>query len=126
MLTYQQLQPVAEISRPKGPLRHRGLLLADGRVAHCSPARGEHISSAEDFAAGEDVIIDRQLADTNVVHAAQRIAEALRSPKAYDVVQNNCETFVNRVLGRKAESPQLQGIVILLGVAAFLGFAAAR
>jgi len=53
------LYPAAEVSRQKGLFRHRGLLLSDGRVVHCAPNRGEHISSAEEFSAGKDVTIDR-------------------------------------------------------------------
>jgi len=52
------LYPAAEVSRQKGLFRHRGLLLSDGRVVHCAPNRGEHISSAEEFSAGKDRIVE--------------------------------------------------------------------
>jgi hypothetical protein len=126
MLIQQHLHPVAEVSRQKGLFRHRGILLADGRVMHCSPARGEHLSSAEEFAAGKDVTIDRALTQTEIAPTLRRLLEALASPQAYDAVENNCETFVNRMLGRRPESQTLHAVVAVAGVAALLGLAATR
>jgi hypothetical protein len=123
MFLFHQSYPMAEISRPKGLFRHTGVLLADGRVAHCAPARGEHISSVEEFAAGEDVSIDRELVPDEIQPVMHRIAEALRSPKAYDLLSNNCEMFVNRVFGRGPQSQQVTGAIVLMGVAAILGLA---
>lgn len=114
------------ISRQKaGVLRHVGVLLPDGRVAHCLPGRGEHISSIEEFAAGRDVNIDRIVPQIEYSTTVQRVADAIRSPRPYDATTNNCEMFANRMTGQKAESPQLQGVAILLGLAALVGCAAA-
>jgi len=118
---------ISVISRQKaGMLRHVGVLLPDGRVAHCSPDRGEHISTIEEFADGRDVKIDRAVPIVDHWPTVQRIVSAMQTPKAYDLVTNNCEIFANRVTGQKEESPQLQGAVILLAVFALLALAAAK
>jgi hypothetical protein len=91
---------------------------------HCSPARGEHLSSAEEFAAGKDITVDRAVTQAEVAPTMQRLGEALRSPQAYDVLENNCEKFVNRMFGRRPESQTLQAVVALVGIAALLRLAA--
>jgi hypothetical protein len=119
--------PIAIISRQKaGIFRHVGVLVPDGRVAHCAPNRGEHISTVEEFAAGGDVTVDRIVAETDHLATLHRIADALRSPKAYDPATNNCEIFANRVTGEEPVSPQLVGFVALLAIVAVLAFAAAQ
>ena len=115
------------VSRPKfGALRHVGVLLPNGYVAHCAPGRGEHVSTVEEFASGHDMTIDRAVPHMEHTGTLQRIAEAMRSPKPYNVTKNNCEMFANRVTTGKAESPQLQGTIVLLGLAMFMGWAAAK
>ncbi len=118
---------MAVIARRKaGLLQHVGVLLPDRRVAHCAPAKGEHLSSIEDFANGEDVTIVRVLAASEHVATLERITEAMRAPKGYHVTANNCEAFANRMTGQKVESPQLQGVVALLSLVALIGLASAR
>lgn len=110
-------EPLALVSRPKlAVLRHLGVLLPDGRVAHCTPERGEHISSVEEFAAGRDVKIERVVAPDKGIPTLQRIAQAMRSPRGYNVATNNCEIFANRAVGEAASTPQLVGVVILIGL----------
>lgn len=118
---------MAVISRKKaGLFRHVGVLLPDGRVAHCSPERGEHISSVEEFADGRDVTIERAVPPTQYSSTFQRIASAMRSPQGYALMTNNCEMFANRMTGRKEESPQLHRAAIAVGVAALLVLAVTR
>ena len=118
---------IAEISCPKDwGQKHVGIWFSDGRVAHCARRRGEHISTIDEFAAGHDVTIERMVPLHEHAATLARIAEAMRSPKAYDIVNNNCEMFVRRMLGEKVESPQLQGAILVIGLAAVLGLAAAR
>ena len=45
------LRPGDIVSRPKGVVRHVGVVVEDG-VLHNVPGRGEHVSSLESFAAG--------------------------------------------------------------------------
>jgi len=119
--------PIAIVSRPKlkGLWQHVGVLLPDGRVAHCGPGRGEHVSSVEEFARGEDVSILRALSEIEHAHVLQRLAEALRVPRQYDALQNNREMFANRVTGQPATSPQLRATMCLAALAAALLIAAA-
>jgi lecithin:retinol acyltransferase len=118
-------EPLAVISCPRGGVfRHVGILLPDGRVAHCAPSRGEHISTVEEFAAGQDVTIERLLTPEQCASSLRRIAEAMCAPKAYDGLTNNCEMFVNRMIGQRSESPQLQGAALLIGLAALARWAA--
>jgi hypothetical protein len=111
-------EPIALVSRQKlALLRHLGVMLPDGRVAHCTPDRGEHISTIEEFAAGKDVKIERIMGPKQQLPALRRVAAAMAAPAAYNVATNNCESFANRVVRGKAESPQLVGVTILLGLA---------
>ena len=109
------VEPMAVISCLKiGVFRHFGVLLPNGLVAHCAPHCGEHISSVEQFACGHDVTIERLLPPEQQAGTLRRIHEAVLAPKAYDPIANNCETFVNRVLGAPAISPQLRATVALI------------
>lgn len=124
---YTAAQTIAVISRRKaGAFQHIGLQLPDGRVVHCAPGKGEHLSSVEEFADGQDVTIIREVPPGDHNATIARIVAALQSPRPYDVFSNNCEMFANRMTGQKAESAQLQGALILMGMAALVGMAAAR
>lgn len=81
--------------------------------------------SVEEFAAGQDVTIDRIVPQSEYAPTLQRIAQAMCAPRPYDATSNNCEIFANRMTGQPAESPQLQGVAILVGLAALAGWAAA-
>lgn len=118
--------PLAVIGRVKwGMFEHLGVLLPDGRVAHCAPGKGEHVSTLQEFA-GRDgrVRIIRRVPPERQHTTIQRIASALRAPKPYDVFTNNCEVFANRVTGEESKSPQLQAIVTLSALMGILCFAA--
>lgn len=119
--------PVAVVTRPKfgGLFQHYGILLSNERIVHCAPGRGEHVSSSSAFAAGEDITIGRELSPIEQMATRDRIVEVLRSPQAYDFLTNNCEIFVNRLLGRKSSSDQLCAVVLLIGRTAFSRVAAA-
>lgn len=105
-------------------LRHLGVLLPDGQVAHCTPQRGEHISTVEEFANGQDVKIERSVPAEKYWPTLQHLLSALCAPKAYHLVTNNCEIFANRVTGEKEESPQLQGAVMLVVLFAIVALVA--
>lgn len=121
-----QLYPVGIISRPKAGLQHWGVLLSDYRVVHCAPLRGEHVSSSEEFAAGEDITFVRVLAPSDHAETMNRISHSLRNPKAYDAITNNCQMFANRVTGADPDSPDLKAIVALTICAAIVSVAASR
>jgi hypothetical protein len=118
--------PLAVVGRAKaGILEHMGVLLPDGCVAHCAPGRGEHISTLQEFAGGQDrVRIVRHVQHPQHHATIAKIAEALRAPKPYDLLTNNCEVFANRVTGEEPNSPQLRGIVALFAFFGLIGLAA--
>lgn len=106
------------ISAPKGMVKHVGLSLGNGWVFHNNPEKGEHISSIADFAKGKHVSILGKLAASEFLRALERVRQIMASPKRYDALAYNCEHSLNRVLGRKVSSPQLQGwtaISLILG-----------
>jgi hypothetical protein len=106
------------IARSKaGAFKHVGILLPDGRVAHCSPECGEHISTVETFAMGQDVATIEEITKRLRALTLRRIAEAMRTPLGYHATNNNCEMFVNRMLGRNVTSPQLNVALVITGIA---------
>lgn len=96
------------ISAPKGMVTHVGLSLGNGLVFHNNPDKGEHISDLASFHKGKQVSLGEQLSHFDFHQALTNIAEAMKSPKAYHLADNNCEQSLNRVLGRSTSSPQLQ------------------
>jgi hypothetical protein len=107
-----------------GALTHVGILLSDGRVAHCAPGRGEQVSSIEEFAMSQDVTTVEEIPQRSRAATINRIVLSMRTPQGYHATTNNCEIFVNRMLGRKAASPQLSAALIIAFLA-LIGFAAA-
>jgi hypothetical protein len=102
------------VSRRKGVVMHKGLVMADGTVLHNTPFQGETRVSMSEFAAGQRVYVEHQ--ETDVRLRALRRAE-LHDPRGYDLLRNNCEHTVHRLSNGKAESPQLQSWVAALGIA---------
>jgi hypothetical protein len=119
--------PLAIVGRVKaGILEHMGVLLPNGHVAHCAPGRGEHVSTLQEFAGGQErVRIVRHVPPERHHATIGRIVEALRAPKPYDLLANNCEVFANRATGEEPNSPQLRGIVALLALVGLMSIAAA-
>lgn len=110
------------ITAPKGMVSHVGLSLGNGWVFHNNPEKGEHISSIADFAKGKPVSILGKLAALEFMQALERIRQIMTNPKRYDAIAYNCEHSLNRVLGRKVSSPQLQAwtaISLFLGGLAY-------
>lgn len=92
------------VSRRKGPVMHRGIMLDDDRVLHNTPFKGEHVSTLEDFCRGKRVRV-RHLAAAQRDRAL-RYAQAQRE-RAYNPFTNNCEHTVTRAAGGAPRSPQL-------------------
>lgn len=102
------------VSRRKGLVSHKGLVLEDGRILHNTPARGEHISSLGDFAAGRRVRVHRRDFDTR----RSALAHAPRHrQRPYHLLQNNCEHTIYRDRRGRSRSPQLTGWLVGLGLA---------
>jgi hypothetical protein len=102
------------VSRRKGIVMHKGLVLNDGRILHNTPFKGEHVCSESEFRSGKRLHVSRQDAATR--RRARRRAEP-DSARSYNLFTNNCEHTVTRVAHGRAESPQLKSWVAGIAVA---------
>ena len=102
------------VSRRKGIVMHKGVVLADGSVLHNTPFRGEHVTTPEAFRAGRRLHVTRQPLD-----ARQRALRAARADerRGYHLITNNCEHTVSRAAEGTPRSPQLRGWVAGIAVA---------
>jgi len=116
------LMPGDVVARRKGPVMHKGVVLADGRILHNTPSRGEHVSSLTEFSAGHHVHLVRRACDRS---RASAYRARPRRGSSYNLFTNNCEHTTSRVVHGREESPQLRGWIAGLGVAA-LTFAITR
>lgn len=107
-------RPGDVVSRRKGPFMHRGVVLADGRILHNSPFRGEHVVSESEFRAGRRLHVNYTDCPRR-----RRFAATARPDdgRGYNVLTNNCEHTVSRVLTGEAKSPQLVSWIAGIGVA---------
>lgn len=110
------------LARRKGLVTHRGVALADGRVLHNVPGRGEHVSSCAEFGRGHRVWVTPQsyAQRARTLRAAQAFARELDSGagRHYSLFDNNCEHTMHRVADGEARSPQLRGWLLGAGLAA--------
>jgi len=106
------------VSRRKGFVMHKGVVLTDGRILHNTPFRGEHVCSEDEFRAGKRLYVSRQPLDAR--RRAVRTAETA-APRRYNLLTNNCEHTVHRHVHGQAESPQLRSWLggLALGALAF-------
>lgn len=102
------------VARRKGLVMHKGVLLADGRVLHNTPGRGEHVSSFEEFRRGRRVYRVGAADGRRGVRLPAGVAVGRR----YNLFTNNCEHTVSRVTEGRARSRQLRGWVAGVSVAA--------
>ena len=116
------LMPGDVVARRKGPVMHKGVVLADGRILHNTPGRGEHVSTMDEVAAGRSVHMVRR---TSVRSRARAYRAQPRPESRYNLFTNNCEHTASRVAHGREESPQLRGWIAGVGVAA-LTFALTR
>jgi len=103
------------VARRKGLVMHHGVVLADGRILHNTPRRGEHVSTLAEFAKGHRVY---RVGSTG----ARRPYSASRR---YNLFTNNCEHTVSRYAEGRASSRQLRGWVAGVSLAA-VGLALTR
>jgi hypothetical protein len=110
------------VSRRKGLVMHKGVVMRDGRVLHNTPFVGEHATTMSDFSAGKRVYVERQNEEAR--RRALRLSEE-QVGRGYHLLRNNCEHTVHRATTGRAESPQLQSWLVGIGVGA-VAFAATR
>lgn len=117
---------MAVIARDKltGFGKHWGLLLPDGMVAHCTEDRNGHMVTFEQFAAGKPVKVIRDVPPPEHRATYWRLNAALAQPRAYDLIQYNCEIFANTITGYEPESPQVKGWLFAAGLIFILKLAA--
>jgi hypothetical protein len=116
--------PARIIARAKlsGIGEHWGVQLPDGTVAHLTTA-GERIVSFEAFAQGRPVKEIRRAAPLQYGQIMRRARASVLYPGQYRLLDRNCETYATWLIGEKPQSPQVQGVVVLGLIAAFLKFA---
>ncbi len=100
------------VSRRKGPVMHRGIVLDEDRVLHNTPLKGEHVSTYEDFCRGKRARVRHLNAEER--DRALHYAET-RQQRTYNPFTNNCEHTVSRAAAGQARSPQL---ALIAGVGA--------
>lgn len=105
------------VARRKGLVLHKGIVTADRKVLHNTPERGEHLSTFAEFADGERIQVERRSLDERR-RALARLALSGPRGRDYDVLANNCEHTVTRVVHGRAHSPQLGNWLLGAGVAA--------
>lgn len=96
---------------------HYGVLLPDGSVLDLN-ADGVRLTVYQEFESGLPVKVVYAAPVQETWEILARVQEALSTPQAYRFLVWNCEHFANWLVGRPAESTQING-AILLG----LGFA---
>ncbi len=109
------LRPGDVVSRRKGLVMHRGVVLRDGRILHNTPFKGEHVCSPREFRAGRRMYVQTTDADTR--QRVRRAGDAHLGGRGYNVLTNNCEHTVSRLTHGKAESPQLRSWLLGTGLA---------
>ena len=106
-------RPGDMVSRRKGLVMHRGVVLADGNILHNSPFRGEHVVSEAEFREGKKLHVSR----TECPRQRRYAASARPEDRGYNLLTNNCEHTVSRAMSGEAESPQLRSWAVGIGVA---------
>lgn len=106
---------MAIVSRPKlhGFGDHWGVLMPNGLVAHNTAEKNVQVVTYEEFAAGRAVQVIKEIHKSQWVPTNWRLHQELTNPRKYDLVNNNCEIFANRISGYPEESPQIRGMLFL-------------
>jgi hypothetical protein len=74
---------------------HRGILFSDGLVAHCTPRHGAQMITLVEFMADKPSRVIRYLNESEEKRVRRRVRGALRAQRPYDLLNWNCDTFVN-------------------------------
>ena len=109
-----QCRPGDIVSRRKGLVMHRGIVVDDDCVFHNTPSKGEHISSLSEFQKSKRMYvhsmnIDEREAILNFPHH--------QDARKYNLFTNNCEHTVSRSIDGRAKSPQLVSFLVSGAVA---------
>jgi len=111
MFTEQPLVSVTKVYRKKvsGLVAHAGLMLnfeqGEQLVLHTNPEKNTHLSTIEEFSAGEVLVTKESFNATDTI--SDRIICRLFKGLKYSVF-NNCEHLVNEILTGRPTSAQLK------------------
>jgi hypothetical protein len=111
IITDRVLISVTKVYRNKvsGWVAHTGLILnfeqGEQLVLHTSPDKNTHVSTVEDFSAGEELVKKTSINATQEI--VDRIISRLSANFKYSVF-NNCEHLASEVLTGKPTSAQLK------------------
>lgn len=107
------------VTRPKvgGIVNHVGVVVGPDAVAHNTPGKGEHLSTLEEFAAGQPVTVHPTGADQAGVLA--RACSVISRPKPYNPFWRNCQHTVSEISVGVAKS----SVVVACCIIAALGLA---
>jgi hypothetical protein len=122
---YNAIEPhgILVISRPKGFFRHYGVHVPGYGVVEFGDW-GVRAVTFEQFAAGRDVKIEREILMSQYLAVTQRLQQALAYPQRYDLGTWNCEDFANWLVDGKASSTQVNNVLAwgaLIGGIAVMG-----
>ena len=93
------------VSRRKGLVMHKGVVLPDGNILHNTPFRGEHVCSPREFGSGQRLYVTSPRGDDHLSRVYRAVP---KTSKGYNLFTNNCEHTVSRVTHGASESPQLR------------------
>jgi len=97
-------------------LEHVGVVVPQNMVLHNTPERGEHVSTVQEFAAGQAVRV--QKTGSNSADVLSRANKVLADPKRYNPAFRNCEHTAFEVISGVAKSPFVLAVV---GILLFIG-----
>ncbi|SDM42911.1 hypothetical protein [Polaromonas sp. JS666] len=100
----------------QGLVWHYGLLLPEGLVAEFSEG-GVRLIPVNMFSAGMDVETMQELSPSTHFDVRARLDAARRNPRQYDLLQWNCETFINWLIGEEPRSVQVRWVAFVAAVA---------
>lgn len=108
-------RPMYILSRPiyGGLFTHGGVLLQNGLVAHCRAKDGVVITTNDEFADGEDVAILKEISYEYYPTIMQKINQALRERRPYNLLNWNCWTFVDWLTGKKSENKESEKLLFI-------------
>jgi len=99
---------LAVLIADRGFVKHWGIYLGNSQVFHCTPEKGEHVSTLNEFCKDIKVTYQSTAPDRRFI-IYSLINEHLRYPRRYDLITNNCEQIVREIATGIRESKQLQG-----------------
>jgi hypothetical protein len=100
--------------RPKclGFVEHEGVFVGSNSVITNTPDKGEHLSTIQEFAAGQPVRVQRTGANPNEIIA--RAKAILAKPRKYDPAIRNCQHTAAEVITGAAKSRQVMTVLLVV------------